>query len=56
MGETEKIGTSEWIRIRASGHRLYLPLARDLINAFGLKKGDLLKVKIEEVQRVEEGE
>jgi len=53
---TDKIGTSEWIRIRSHAGRLYLPLGADLIRAFGLKRGDLLKVKIEEVQRTEEGE
>jgi len=54
--ETEKIGTSEWIRLRAHGGYLYLPLSMDLIRAFRLRKGDLLKVRIEEVQRAEDRE
>jgi len=52
--ESEKIGTSEWVRLRAHGGYLYLPLSMDLIRAFRLKKGDLLKIRIEEVQRTEE--
>ena len=47
----ERIGTSEWVTIRSHARALYLPLDGDLVRAFGLKKGDLLKVKIEEVQR-----
>jgi len=52
----EKIGTTEIIRVSRLGSGLYLRLDADLVAAFGLKKGDRLRVKIEEVQRTEEGE
>ena len=52
----EKIGTSEWVTIRSHARALYLPLDGDLVRAFSLKKGDLLKVKIEEVRRTGEEE
>lgn len=51
---TEKIGTREWITIRSGGNRLYLPLSRDLINAFDLKKGDQVFVEIKELNRLVE--
>lgn len=51
MSSTQKIGTSEWITIRSHGNRMYLPLKKDLTNAFDLKRGDLLLIKVEKVQR-----
>lgn len=48
----EKIGVVEVIRISAHGSGLYLRLPKDLVEWHRLKKGDRLKVKIEEVIRV----
>lgn len=53
---TEKIGTREWMRIRSSGNRLYLPIDADLRRALGLKKGDQLFVEIRELIRAPEEE
>ena len=43
----EKIGTTELIKVKSHARELYLPLRAELIHCFGLKKGDILKVKIE---------
>lgn len=45
--DLEKIGTIEILSVRRSGSRFYLPLKRDLIDVYGLKLGDRLRVKIE---------
>ena len=47
MERVERIGTVEYITVKSHARELYLPLDRDLARAHGLKKGDLLKVKIE---------
>lgn len=52
----EKIGTVELITVRTHAKQLYLPLDRDLVRAFDIKKGDLLRVKIEGRIKEEEGE
>jgi len=43
----EKIGTVEILSVRRHARRYYLPLKKDLVDAFGLNVGDRLKVKIE---------
>jgi len=49
LTETQKIGTVEIIRVSRLGSGLYLRLGADLVAAFGLKKGDRLRVEIKEV-------
>lgn len=53
MGDIEKIGTVEIVMIRSHARALYIPIPGDVVTAYELKKGDLLKVKIVEVRRVE---
>jgi len=43
----EKIGTVEILSVRRHARRYYLPLKKDLVDAFGLNVGDRLRVKIE---------
>lgn len=43
----EKIGTTELITVKSHARELYLPLRAEITGVFGIKKGDLLKVKIE---------
>lgn len=52
MVDLDKIGTVEILRVSHSGRRYYLPLKKDLVDAFGLKAGDRLRVKI--VERIRE--
>ena len=47
MTNMEKIGTTEFITVKTHARQLYLPLKKDLLDAFDIRKGDLLKVKIE---------
>lgn len=47
MVDLDKIGTIEILSIRRSGGRFYLPLKKEIIDSFGLKLGDRLRVKIE---------
>lgn len=47
MNHIEKIGTVEILAVRRHARRYYLPLSTDLIETYGLKIGDRLKVKIE---------
>jgi len=54
--ETQKIGTVEIIRVSRLGSGLYLRLGADLVAAFGLKKGDRLRVEIKEVIKTGEEE
>lgn len=54
MGKLERIGTTEYMPIRAHANTLYLPLKRTLCGIYDLKKGDVLRVKIEGVQRVDQ--
>lgn len=57
MTDAEKIGTVEVATIRSHARALYIPLDPTLVKTYGLKKGDVLKVKIVEVRRaVETGE
>lgn len=45
--QLEKIGTVEILSVRSHARRYYLPLRKDLVDAFGLEVGDRLRVKIE---------
>lgn len=47
LSDLDKIGTVEILTVRHHARRYYLPLRQDFITAFGLKKGDQLRVKIE---------
>ncbi|MBA7483232.1 hypothetical protein ES707_18743 [subsurface metagenome] len=47
MSNLEKIGTVEILLVRSHARRYYLPLDKDLVDAYGLKIGDRLRVKIE---------
>lgn len=46
MTDVEKIGTVELATIRTHARALYFPLDATLVRTYGLKKGDVLKVKI----------
>lgn len=48
VNKTYKIGTVETLKVKKSGRRFYVNLDADTIVAFGIKTGDILKVKIEE--------
>jgi len=51
-----KIGIVEVLRVSAHGSGLYLRIPRDVCSAFGIRRGDLLRVKIEGFERRAEGE
>ena len=53
MSKAYKIGTVETLKVKKTGRRLYMNLRRDTVDAFGIEKGDILKVKIEEGIRPE---
>ena len=53
MKRTYKIGTVEQLKVYSSGRRLYVNLDRDTVDAYGIARGDLLRVKIEEGVRPE---
>jgi len=46
---SKKIGTVEILEISTRGRSYYLRLSKDLVEAFGLKAGDKVRVKVEEV-------
>lgn len=48
LGRTHRIGTVEMLKVKSSGRRLYVNLDADLVTAFGISAGDLLKVEIKE--------
>jgi hypothetical protein len=56
MSDVEKIGTVEFITVKSHARQLYLPLKQDVVDAFGIQRGDLLKVKIEGRVKKEGGE
>ena len=56
MSDIEKIGTVEFIEVKKHARQLYLPLKADVVTAFDIQKGDLLKVKIEGRVKREGGE
>ncbi len=51
-----KIGTVETLKVRKTGRRFYVNLDAYTVEAFGIKTGDILKVKIEEGIRTSEEE
>ena len=48
MGRTHRIGTVEMLKVKSSGRRLYVNLDADLVGAYGIQPGDILKVEIKE--------
>jgi len=54
MPEEEKIGTTEIVRVSKHGSGHYLRLSKWIMDAFGIRKGDLLRVRIESL--VKEGQ
>jgi len=46
-----KIGIVEILRVSRHGSGFYLRIPKDTVDAFGIKKGDLLRVKIEGFER-----
>ena len=48
MGRTHRIGTVETLKVKSSGRRLYVNLDADLVLAYGIQTGDILKVEIKE--------
>jgi len=52
--EEQKIGTMEILKVSCHARGLYLRIRNDLVEAFGIKKGDKLRVKI--VSLVQEGQ
>ena len=48
MGKAHRIGTVEMFKVKSSGRRLYLNLKAELVECFGIQKGDVLKVEIKE--------
>ena len=48
MGKTHRIGTVEMLKVKSSGRRLYVNLAKELVDSFGIRKGDTLRVEIKE--------
>lgn len=45
--KVDKIGSTEYITVKSHARELYLPLRAEIRQIFGIKKGDLLKVKLE---------
>lgn len=53
MPKRYKIGTVEVLRVKRSGRRHYVNLPSDLVIAYAIKVGDVLKVEIKEGIRSE---
>lgn len=51
MVEAQKIGTVELLKVKTTGRRLYVNLDKLLVDAYGIQRGDTLRVKIEELIR-----
>ena len=56
VSNVEKIGTVEFITVKKHARQLYLPLKADIVDAFDIQKGDLLKVEIKGRVKREGGE
>lgn len=56
MTHGEKIGTVEILKVCRSGRRTYVNLDSYTVDTYGIKAGDTLRVKIEEVMHAEPGE
>jgi len=50
----EKIGTVEILKVSRHGSGLYLRLDKDLTEAFGIKKGDKIRTRLETLIRASE--
>ena len=50
----EKIGTVEIMKVSRHGSGLYLRLARDLCDVYGIQKGDKIRVKLDTLIRASE--
>lgn len=48
LARVQRIGTVEMLKVKSSGRRLYVNLDADLVAAFDIEAGDLLKVEIKE--------
>jgi len=56
LKRTYRIGTVETLKVKKSGRRFYVNLDADLVYAYGVRPGDILKVEIKEGIRPEEPE
>jgi len=43
----EKFGITEFVTVKTHARELYLPLKAAVSNLFDIKKGDILRIKIE---------
>lgn len=43
----EKIGITEYLTVKTHARELYLPLKADITSVFDIRKGDILRIKIE---------
>ena len=48
MARVQRIGTVEMLKVKSSGRRLYMNLKRDLVDAYAIEAGQILKVEIKE--------
>jgi len=53
---SRKIGVVEVLRVSSHGSGLYLRIPRDVCDAFKIRRGDLLRVRIEGFEGRAEGE
>jgi len=51
MSSEEKIGTMEIVKVSRHGSGYYLRLSKWIVEAFGIQKGSLLRIKIESLVR-----
>jgi len=51
VSRSGKIGIVEILKVSKHGSGFYLRIPKDVIDAFGISKGDLLRVKIEGFER-----
>jgi len=52
---SDKIGVVEILKVSRHGSGFYLRIPKATVDAFGIRKGDLLRVKIEGFERRAEG-
>ena len=55
MAGEQRIGTTEILKVSKHGSGHYLRIPRALIQAFGIRKGDLLRTEIKTLIREGEG-
>jgi len=46
-----KLGIVEILKVSRHGSGFYLRIPKDVVDAFGIESGDLLRVKIESLER-----